>query len=179
MSKAKALLMQSAVLTGLCYLTPTLTLADEGSDLWTRLRGVLSQEEAQSQQEAQETTLQEQLEQGRRLRAMHREAVLLSELNVAWVYDQLEHWDCRMGEQKVSEVENRMSELDAFGQRLDTLCSGLGAETGHHQRQVCERQRADLDRTASELEGLGRRYATTCSGPDKQTEHIGVKQPWQ
>jgi hypothetical protein len=140
-------------------------------NLWDRLHGMMAQEGAQleqalqeqSEMDTQEAALQEQLEQGRRLRAMYREAVLLSELNVAWIYDQLDHWDCRLAEQKVREVETRIEELTDFGGRLDSLCSGLGPEAGR-QQEVCARERSALAQSATALDDLGRRYALSCPG---------------
>jgi hypothetical protein len=153
------------------FVAPLVWAQDPVPDVWDRLRGMVAQEgeqleevlQEQSEMEIQEAALQEQLEEGRRVRAMYREAVLLSALNVGWIQDQIEHWDCRLGEQKVHEVENRLEELTTFGERLDTVCGELGPEAGH-QQGVCERERRALAQSAASLEDLGRRYAMACAG---------------
>lgn len=179
MSKPRIGLMRLVLLTGLFH-TASVLAQEPAPGLWERLRAAVVQEgeqfqevlEGQQQMDAEEKALQEQLAQGRRLRAMHREAVLLSELNVAWIRDELDNWDCRIATQKVREVETRISELRGFGQRLDTLCGGLGADAGRQQK-ICESQRAELTQAVVELEGLARRYATGCSVPAQQPRYGG------
>lgn len=175
--------MQLVLLTGLCHAAPVLA-QEPAPGPWDRLRAAVEQEgeqfqevlQGQQQMDAEDKALQEQLGQGRRLRAMHREAVLLSELNVAWIRDELDHWDCRIAEQKVHEVETRVGELSDYGQRLDTLCGGLGADAGY-QQQICKSQRAELAQAVTELEGLGQRYAAACSTTDQQSRQRGGAKP--
>jgi hypothetical protein len=162
--------------------------AETTSDVWTHLQAeVVEQGEqlqerlkAQAQYDSREQTLQDQLEQSRRLRAMYREAVLISELNVAWIHDQLEHWDCRLAERKGQDIENRLSELNDYGLRLDRLCGDLGANSDR-QRQACARQREELARNVDQLQALGRRYVTSCAAsmPQPATPTIEGEQPWR
>ena len=185
MSKSQTSLMQLALFIGLYSSVPVLAQQPEPG-MWDRLRGLVSQEgeqlqevlQGQERMGAEEASLQAQLEQGRRLRAMHREAVLLSELNVAWIYDQLDHWDCRIAEQKVQEVKTRIEELDGFGQRLEALCNGFGAHQGR-QQQVCARQRTELAQAVTELEDLSRRYSTACPSQAEKSIQKEGDQPWQ
>jgi len=184
MSRNQNCMRRSMILALVVLAATTEVSAEEPAPgLWNRLRSAVTQEgkqfrdvlKGQEQMDARDNALQEQLDQGRRLRAMHREAVLLSELNVAWIRDELDHWDCRVAEQKVREVESRIGELSGFGQRLDTLCGGVGADAGY-QRKICERQRTELAQAITELEGLGQRYATACPATSRQT---GGDQPWR
>ena len=170
------------------YGTAPVRSAESSPDFWTHLRAEVAGQgeqlqgllKEQAQGDSQDRALQDQLEQSRRLRAMYREAVLLSELNVAWIHDQLDHWDCRLAEQKGREVENRLGELNDYGQRLDRLCADLG-EDADHQRQACERQRAELEQNVNQLQDLGRRYATTCSAtaPESSAPTTEGEQSWR
>ena len=98
----------------------------DGGGLWEALRAMVSaQSEAfgemlQSQQQLveQEEALEEQLDHSAELRAMYREAVLLSALNVAWIRDSLEHWDCRIAEEQAGVARGRRTKLEAFSERL-------------------------------------------------------------
>jgi len=185
MSISRTGLTQLTLLIGLYSSVPVLA-QEPDPGLWDRLRGLVAQEGEQLQEVlkgqermgAEEASLQAQLEQGRRLRAMHREAVLLSELNVAWIYDQLDHWDCRIAEQKVHEVETRIADFDGFGQRLEALCDGFGAREGR-QQQVCARQRTELSQAITELEDLGQRYSAACPAQAEQLIKREGEQPWQ
>lgn len=175
------------LVAGLCGAFPV-HAAEASSDSWTRLQAEVAEQgerfqeqlKAQSQHDSRDQTLQEQLEQGRRLRAMYREAVLLSELNVAWIHDQLDNWDCRLTEHKSREIDSRLSEFNDYGLRLDRLCADLGANSDR-QRQTCERQREELAQSVSQLQALGRRYATSCaaSTPQSATPTTEGEQPWR
>jgi hypothetical protein len=162
--------------------------AETSSDVWSRLQAEVAEQgerlqeqlKSQAQHDSRDQMLQDQLEQGRRLRAMYREAVLISELNVAWIHDQLDHWDCRLAERKGQDIEHRLSELADYGLRLDRLCGDLGAHSDR-QRQACERQRADLAQNVDQLQALGRRYATSCAvtTPQPVTQTTEGEQPWR
>lgn len=175
------------LVAGLCGAMPAQS-AETTSDSWARLRAEVAEQgerlqgqlKAQAQHDSRDQTLQDQLEQGRRLRAMYREAVLISELNVAWIHDQLDHWDCRLAERKGQDIQIRLSELADYGQRLDRLCGDLGANSDR-QRQACERQREDLAQNGDQLQALGQRYATSCAAsiPQPTTPTTEGEQPWR
>ena len=179
MSKTRINLISLLLLTGLCHAVPVLA-QESDPGLWDRLKGLVTQEGEQFQQiladqqqvDTHESALQAQLEQSRRMRAMHQEAVLLSALNIAWIYDELENWDCRVAEQKVYEVDSRLIDLNDFAQRLDSLCGDFGSDA-NNQRMVCEQQRSELFQSVNELENLRQRYTTACHIGNQQTEQIG------
>ena len=93
---------------------------------------------------------------------MHREAVFLSELNLAWIQDQLAHWDCRLAEAQQAEVAERRAELIGARQQLASLCTGLSARD-QHQQAVCAQQGTELTNTLAHLDELAGRYASACN----------------
>ncbi len=184
MRKPRTGLIPLVFLTGLCHAAPVLA-QQPAPGLWDRLQGLVAQEgeqiqhmlAGQQQLDTKDKALQEQLEQSRRMRAMHREAALLSALNITYIYDELDHWDCRIAEQKVHEVDRRLAELSDFAQRIDSLCGGLGTDT-QYQQKACTQQRSELSQSVTELETLRQRYATACPIKNQQLKPIGGKQPW-
>lgn len=154
-----------------------LPVAGQPAGLWDQLRGLVEEEgeqleqliDAQAQVDADDQNLERQLEAGRRLRQMHREAVLLSRLNVAWIFDQLDGWDCRMADRKQQEARLRIEELNGFGARVTALCTSVGATDGAQQR-VCREQRSELEGARAELEQLARRYAGQCARDSGQSQ---------
>ena len=125
-------------------LLSAVAVAEEGDGWMERLRDQLSTEQttldqALDKQEALDADTKSALterEYHRRLRAMHREAVLISELNHAWIQDQLAHWDCRLAEAQQAEVAERRIELVDAQDQLTSLCTGLSHCDGQ-QQAVC------------------------------------------
>jgi hypothetical protein len=107
--------------------------------------------------------LEEEREAARQLRQMHQEAVWITALNVAWVQDQLAHWDCAVTQEQHAEALRRRAELRDSLSRLDAICSRVGAQEAHQQR-VCSAQGAELVRAMADLEGLAQRYDSACPG---------------
>jgi len=169
----------SALVLAMTLAVPTPALGrDEGTDLRQRLQGEVAEQgeqlgkalERQDEYQSQTETLEQQLERGRQLRAMHREAVLLAELNLAWIQDQLAHWDCRVAERKVAQARTRIEELSGFQGRLNTLCSDLGSGDSH-QSEVCTRQRRQVADSLQALEQLAGRYQSACAAePARQSD---------
>ena len=146
-------------------------MASDGEGWLERLRNQLFAEQATLEQaldkqqalDADTQSLVTQREYYRRLRAMHREAVLLSELNVAWIQDQLAHWDCRLAEAQQAEVGERRAALVDAQQQLASLCTGL-TDRDRQQQAVCAQQRTELANTLEHLNDLAGRYASACAG---------------
>lgn len=165
----------SVVCTALALLGLATPALAQDSDPLTDLRSTVTEQSErlkqslQSQQErnTESRAWHERAEQRRKLRAMHREAVLLSELNVAWIDDQLDHWDCRVAEQAAEEVNRRIAELDRFNQRIDSLCASLQADD-QAQQQVCARQRDQAASHIDQLRRLAERYHSQC--PNSPTQ---------
>lgn len=145
-------------------------LAGEGEGWLQRLGNQLfaeqtTLEQSLDKQQALDADTQARLDQReyyRRMRVMHREAVFLSELNLAWIQDQLAHWDCRLAEAQQAEVAERRAELIGARQQLASLCTGLSARD-QHQQAVCAQQGTELTNTLAHLDELAGRYASACN----------------
>jgi isoleucyl-tRNA synthetase len=165
----------------------TAACADEVSpSIWDQIRNYFDPEptqleemiDKQEQLNAVELDLDSRLEQNRQLRAMHREITFQSELNIAWIRDELDNWDCRVADQKVIDVQRRIDEMTEFAQRVDEMCMSLGQQA-YTQARTCNDQRDQIVRSISDLERMRDRYARSCDDFGTVTFETQGEQPWQ
>ena len=172
MTKAVWLKMLRVLTAGVMCACSTMTLAADATatdDPWSGMKewfaGQSQKLDSILQHQSEEDTSARDWEakraQDAQLRAMYREAVLLSELNVAWIEDQLDHWDCRIAEQAVVDVQQRQAELSEFDGKLKTLCAQVGAQDTAQQR-VCRSQGEQMGQDQRALTGLAQRYQGEC-----------------
>lgn len=161
--------------------------ADEvAPTFWDQVRDFLKPEptqleaiiDKQEQLNVVEQDLDIRLEQNRQLRAMHREITFQSELNIAWIRDELDNWDCRVADQKVVDITRRIDELADFDQRVGEMCTPLGQQATN-QTYICDEQQQQVTRSISDLEKLRNRYARSCEDFGPVTFETQGEQPWQ
>lgn len=115
--------------------------------------------EQQRHMDAANAELTAEIDRGRRFRDMLWEASVLSDLNLGWVQDQLEHWTCAVGEQKREEAKERRAEEAGRLERLRKLCAQIKSAG---ERHACEGWQQDTERRIAVLDGLAHRYETEC-----------------
>lgn len=165
--------MKHALTIGLLCACSASALASDGSGSEAALAGAKeslgiesnkleSILQRQSEEDVAARDWEERRARDAQLRAMYREAVLLSELNVAWIEDQLDHWDCRVAEQAGTEVQFRQAELSDYTGKLQTLCAQVGQQDAAQQR-VCRTQAEQIAQAQQDLKELAQRYEGECA----------------
>ena len=165
----------------------TAACADEGSaSIWDQIQNFINPEptqleemiDKQEQLNAVEQDLDSRLEYNRQLRLTHREITFQSGLNIAWIRDELDNWDCRVADQKVVEVQLRIDEIWNFGQRVEEMCASVGPQA-INQNDICTEQRQQVSRSITDLERFRDRYTQSCDDFGAVTFETQGDQPWQ
>lgn len=126
--------------------------------------------EKQNAIQADSDALERRLERSRAERRMHDEAILLNALNIAWIHDQIDNWDCRLIEHQQAAIETRLTELAEFVKRVESVCAAVSGPATAAQRGACAAHQRELALTRERLEALGTRYATQgCRGDAPQS----------
>lgn len=188
------LVNKSGIAAALCLGVTGTAYGVEESGWLTRLRNQLTTDQTTMEQtlekqqvlDADTQSALDEREYHRRLRAMHREAVLLSELNLAWIQDQLANWDCRLAEEQQAQVEERRVELFEAQKQAAALCVGL-SDGDERQQAVCAEHRNGLSRALLRLDNLDLQYTNACEVNDRAasqfqpttTSPLTGETPWQ